>query len=127
MQRERVPHDHVVGMFVRGVRPYRGRPLLLLADPVGRFPFGLRIYVNAEFAVDPEPDGGDAFAEPWLGAVYRLEGLQGLSITTAETLDAGDLVLQFGATTTQGGVRVVISGTPVEGAGSAAWSVTQGI
>jgi hypothetical protein len=127
MDREGVPHEAVVGTFVRGVRPYRGRPLVLLADPVGRFPFGLRIYVNAEFVIDPEPDGGDTFAEPWLGAVYRLEGLQGLSITTAERGDTGDLVLQFGATTTQGGVRVAISGTAVEGAGPAAWLVTQGL
>jgi hypothetical protein len=127
MDRETVPHDAVVGMFVRGVRPYRGQPLLLLADPLGRFPFGLRLYINADFVVDPEPEGGDTFAEPWLGAVFRLEFLQGLSITTAERGDAGDLVLQFGGTTVRGAARVAISGTPAGTATPAPWMVTQGL
>ena len=127
MERVTVAHEAVVGMFVRGVRPYRGQPLLLLADPSGRFPFGLRLYINADFVVDPEPEGGDAFAEPWLGAVYRLECLQDLSITTAERGEGGDLVLHFGATTVRGPARVAISGTPLDAARPAAWMVTQGL
>lgn len=90
-----VDHRDVLGLFVGEATQRRGTPVLLLLDASGRYPRGLRLYINGDVTLEPEPvDAG--FLEEGMAAVYRLQSLVGLGIHEAEVDEAGDLVLEMG-------------------------------
>jgi hypothetical protein len=122
-------HRALVGLFVAGVTQRRGRTLLLLADSSGGLPRGLRLYIDAEFEIDPDaidPEAIVGFEDGSLGTVHRLRSrVLGGAISAASLGDAGGLVLEFGGRP-GGEVRLSISGTPAVEGVDAPWEVTEG-
>ena len=109
----------LVGRTVTKPSTRDGRTFVTFLDRTSTDTTGIRLYLDGEFEVDPEPEGSNG--ENLELAIYlRLGETRGATVDHAELSADGDLYVEF-----SNGIQVTAFGPPTEQAPYKTWQLQE--